>query len=177
MQGSNGAIFNASESRGNLVREGILKPIQFSEWATPIVPTVKPDKSVRICGDFKLTINQAAKLDRYPVPRIENLFGNLSGGQLFSKLDIRQAYQQILLKEESTAYVVINTHHSLFHYNRLPFVFARFGLPHMVVTDNPKCFTSEEFVEFLEKNGVAHVTSAPYHPDTNGLAEKSSSII
>ena len=49
-----------------LTQEGILRPVQFAEWAAPIVPVLKSDKSsVRICGDFKQTVNQAAKLDRF----------------------------------------------------------------------------------------------------------------
>ena len=56
-----------------LQQEGIIEPIQFAEWAAPIVPVLKSDgKAVRICGDFKLTVNQASKLDRYPIPKIEN---------------------------------------------------------------------------------------------------------
>ena len=75
------------------------------------MPVLKSDRtSVRICGDFKLTVNQASKLDRYPTPRIEDLFARLSGGKVFSKLDLSQTYQQVLLEEESRAYTVINTH-------------------------------------------------------------------
>ena len=109
------------EELDRLVQEGILEPVQFSEWAAPIVPVIKPDKSVRICGDFKLTVNQASKLDRYPIPRIDDLFATLAGGESFTKLDMSQAFQQILLDEESKSYVVINTHKGLFRYNRLPF--------------------------------------------------------
>ena len=77
-------------------------------------------KSVRVCGDFKVTINQASRLDRYPIPKIEDLLARLAGGKLFTKLDMSQAYQQLLLNEESKKYVVINTHRGLFRYNRLP---------------------------------------------------------
>ena len=50
-------------------------------------------------------------------------------------------------------------------------VFARFGLPMTCVTDNGPNFASQEFNLFLEKNGVRHITSAPYQPSTNGQAE------
>ena len=50
--------------------------------------------------------------------------------------------------------------------------FAVFGLPKTVVTDNGPCFTSSEFEQFLLKNELAHKTSPPYHPASNGLAER-----
>ena len=105
-----------------LVAEGTLEPVQFSDWASPIVPMLKADKSsVRICEDFKQTINPVSKLDRYPIPKIEDLFASLAGGQSFTKIDLSQAYQQLLLDDESKQYVVINTHRGLFRYTRLPF--------------------------------------------------------
>ena len=51
-------------------------------------------------------------------------------------------------------------------------LFAKLGLPEMVVTDNGTCFVSQEFEQFLQKNGIKHTTSAPYHPASNGLAER-----
>ncbi|XP_041379565.1 uncharacterized protein LOC121392407 [Gigantopelta aegis] len=52
-----------------LEKAGIIEPVEFSEWAAPVVPVIKRDGTVRICGDYKLTVNQAAKLDTYPLPR------------------------------------------------------------------------------------------------------------
>ena len=112
----------AEEELHRLVQEGILEPIQYADWAAPIVPVWKNDKeSIRVCGDFKLTVNKVARLDRYPIPRIEDLLTKLAGGKRFSKLDMSQAYQQLLLDESSRQYVVINTHKGLFRYSRLPF--------------------------------------------------------
>ena len=66
------------------------------------MPVVKSDgKFLRICGDFKLTMNQASKLDRYPIPKVEDLFAKLAGGKAFTKLDMSEAYQQLLLDKES----------------------------------------------------------------------------
>ena len=101
---------------------GIISPIQFSEWAAPIVPVLKSDKkSVRICGDYSVTINKASKLESYPIPKLDDLLTALSGGIVFTKLDMSQAYQQIELDEASKQFTVINTHKGLFTYNRLPF--------------------------------------------------------
>ena len=77
--------------------------------------------SVRICGDFKGTINPVSKLDRYPIPKLEDLFTKLAGGKAFTKLDLSQAYQQVRLDDNSKQYVVINTHKGLFRYTRLPY--------------------------------------------------------
>ena len=94
-----------------LCAEGIIEPVSFAEWAAPIVPVLKSDKTtVRTCGDFKLMVNQVSKLDRYPNPKIEDLFSQLAGGKSFMKLDLSQAYQQICLDVESKPYVTINTH-------------------------------------------------------------------
>ena len=103
------------EKLERLVSEGIIEPVQFADWAAPIVPVVKSDgKSLRICGDFKLTMNQASKLDRYPIPKVEDLFAKLTGEKAFTKLDMSQAYQQLLLDKESRKYAVITTHRGLF---------------------------------------------------------------
>ena len=97
-----------------LMSLGILEPRQFSEWSSPIVPVLKSDGSVRICGDFKVTLNSVSKLDCHLIPRIKDLFATLGGGKLFSKLDMSQAYQQLELDEVSKQYMAINTHKGLF---------------------------------------------------------------
>ena len=109
------------EELDRLTTDGIIEPRQFADWAAPIVPVLKGDQTVRICGDFKQTINQASKLDRYPIPKIEDLFAGLAGRTVFSKLDLSKAYLQIPLDEEAQAVAVINTHKGLYQFNRLPY--------------------------------------------------------
>ena len=100
---------------------GVMEKVEFSDWATPIVPVLKPDGSVRICGDYKVTINPVLDVPEHPMPTADDLFTQLNGGEKFTKLDLSSLYQQVLLDEESRKYVTINTHLGLFRYTRLPF--------------------------------------------------------
>ena len=74
-----------------------------------------------MCGDFKVSVNPVLLAEQYPLPPIEDIFANLAGGKHFSKLDLRQAYHQLEVTEESKKYLTINTHKGLFQYNRLVF--------------------------------------------------------
>ncbi|XP_025199038.1 uncharacterized protein K02A2.6-like, partial [Melanaphis sacchari] len=104
-----------------LIKSNILVLIDYSEWATPIVPILKPDGTVRICGDFKITINPVLEGTEYPLPKIEHLYANVSGSRYFSKIDLKDAYQQMVIKESDRKYTTINTHKGLFNYTRNPF--------------------------------------------------------
>lgn len=95
--------------------------MKYSEGAAPVVLVVKRDVTIRLCGNYKVTVNQATNTDIYPLPRIEEVLATLSGGKLFSKIDLASAYQQVLLDEESKKYTTFNMHKGLFVYNRLCF--------------------------------------------------------
>ena len=81
----------------------------------------KGDGALRVCGDYKVTINPALVVNKYPLSRPEKLMAQLAGGQNFSKLDLSQAYEQIELDSDSHKYVTINTHLGLYQYTRVPF--------------------------------------------------------
>ena len=104
-----------------LENEGILEPVTYSEWAAPVVPVPKTEGQIRLCGDYKVTINPVLEVDQYPLPKPDNIFATLSTGKVFSKIDLTHAYQQMKLTEDSRNYVTINTHRGLFRYTRLPF--------------------------------------------------------
>jgi hypothetical protein len=107
-----------------LERDGIISKIDMSDWASSIVPVLKKDGSVRICGDFKVTVNQVLQVDQYPLPCIDDIFATLAGGRKFTKLDIRQAYLHMPLDDDSKKLLTINTHKGLSEYNRLTFGIA-----------------------------------------------------
>ncbi len=108
-----------------LVDDGILEAVDPMvtpiEWASPIVIAVKSSGAIRICGDFKVTINPHIITDRYPLPRFEEIAAKLNGCQYFSVIDLKDAYLQLPVAEESRKYFVISTHKGYFVYTRLPF--------------------------------------------------------
>lgn len=103
-----------------LEKLGIISPTSSTEFATPIVPVLKRDGSVRICGEYTTTLNPMVGMDRYSLPRIDELFAALTGGKHFSKMDLNRAYQ-VPIAEESARYLTLSTHKVLTSVNRLPF--------------------------------------------------------
>eukprot|EP00105_Crassostrea_gigas_P033303 XP_011456634.2 PREDICTED: uncharacterized protein K02A2.6 [Crassostrea gigas] len=112
------------EELDRLQQAGVISPVKFSDWATPIVPLPKANGKMRICGDYKVTLNPAMKIEQYPLPKIADIFASFGGGQKFSKIDLTQAYLQMEVDEVSRNLLTINTHKGLFCFNRLPFGIA-----------------------------------------------------
>lgn len=102
-----------------MVQAGILKPVNTSRWATPVVPVLKSDGSIRICGDFSVTVNPRILIDEHPLPTHEELFAKMAGCRYFSKIDLKQAYLQLELREEDKEILTLNTSKGLYQCNRL----------------------------------------------------------
>ena len=127
---------------------------------------LKKNGKVRLCGDYKLTINQVSPTETYPLPRADEIYAKLAGGKLFTKLDMSNAYLQLPLDAESKKFTTINTHKGLFEYTRLPFgvasapaIFQRYmdtllqGIPQVSVYINDiliAAATVEEHLHTLE---------------------------
>ena len=104
-----------------MIAEGLLVPVDNSEWASPIVPVAKPDKTIRVCGDYKSTLNPALDTKTYPLPTVDECFAGMVGGKLFSKIDIKSAYNSLLLRKCDQALTTLNTQLGLLMWTRLPF--------------------------------------------------------
>ncbi|CAA9997059.1 unnamed protein product [Nesidiocoris tenuis] len=104
-----------------LMAADIIEPVDHSPWATPIVPILKPDGTVRICGDYRLTLNPVLEATGNSLPKIDHLCANFANARIFSKIDLRDAYQQMELDNQSRVCTTINTHLGLFRYKRLCF--------------------------------------------------------
>ncbi|XP_061509326.1 uncharacterized protein K02A2.6-like [Anopheles gambiae] len=111
------ALVDAELSR--LQSLGIITPIDFSEWAAPIVAIRKPNGKVRICADYSTGLNEALESNHYPLPTPEEIFAQLNGSVVFSIVDLSDAYLQVEVEDESKHLLTINTHRGLFQFNRL----------------------------------------------------------
>ena len=95
----------------------VISKTEKGECASLIVIVPKADKTIRICGDYKVSINRC--MEEQPLPNTEDLFATLAGGTSFSKLDL--SYQQLMLDEESEKYLTVNTHKGLYKFHRLSY--------------------------------------------------------
>ncbi|GFQ85833.1 retrovirus-related Pol polyprotein from transposon 412 [Trichonephila clavata] len=110
-----------------LEKEGIIEKVESSEWATPIVPVVKTDGSIRLCADYSVTLNPNLIVPQHPLPRLEEIFASLNMGKQFTKLDFKHAYLQMKVHPESQKLMTINTHKGLYVCKRL--VYGLNGAP------------------------------------------------
>lgn len=104
-----------------LVDEEVLVPTAHSDWATPIVPVLKSNGTVRLCGDYRSTVNLVTDTDTYPLPTLDEAFTALQGGIIFSKIDLERAYTQVSVDEPTAQLLTINTPKGLYKMKRLAF--------------------------------------------------------
>lgn len=104
-----------------MVNNGILQKVDSSSWATPIVTPLKPDGRVRICGDFRVTVNPYLKQAATTTREVEDMFLGMTGSKFFSKVDLTNAFLQVPLDESSKELTTIHTSWGLFQFQFLPF--------------------------------------------------------
>ncbi|XP_058828544.1 uncharacterized protein LOC131688354 [Topomyia yanbarensis] len=102
-----------------LERANIITPVDFSDWAAPIVVVRKTNGSIRICGDYSTGLNNALQPHQYPLPLPEIIFNKLANCIVFSRIDLLDAFLQVEVDESSRELLTINTHRGLYRYNRL----------------------------------------------------------
>ena len=116
-----GLVDAVKEELDRLVQEKILFPTDQSDWATPIVPVRKPSGKIRVCGDYKVTLNPHLSNMVSTTPHIEDIINNMHSSSWFSEIDLENAYHQIPLDEESSQLTTISTPFGLYRYKTLPF--------------------------------------------------------
>ncbi|XP_057302734.1 uncharacterized protein K02A2.6-like [Hydractinia symbiolongicarpus] len=102
-----------------LEEAGIIESVEGpQEWVSNLVATPKSDNSVRLCLDAR-SINTAIQGEIHPIPTLESILDDMHGGKIFSKIDMKEAYTQIDLEEESRELTNFHTSFGIKRFKRL----------------------------------------------------------
>lgn len=103
-----------------LEQNDIIEKVEYADWASPIVTVIKPNKrDIRVCMDGSKTINPFILTHHYPLPVIDEALTNICGAKVFAVIDLKGAYQQLRVSEETKKLLVINTHKGLYAYKKI----------------------------------------------------------
>lgn len=98
----------------------VVSPVEYSDWAAPIVVAPKPGGKIQVCADFSTGLNKQLDLHQHPLPRTQDLLASLGQNEYYMKIDFSDAYLQIELDKEAKKLVIVSTHKGLYRYNDLP---------------------------------------------------------
>lgn len=109
------------EQLKDLLENGFIRP-SVSPWGAPVLFVRKKDGSLRICIDYR-QLNKVTIKNKYPLPRIDDLFDQLQGARFFSKIDLRSGYHQLKIREHDIPKTAFKT-----RYGHFEFLVMSFGL-------------------------------------------------
>ena len=115
-----------SERIAELERSGVVESVKASEWVSPLVVTKKRNGDIRVCVDLRQA-NRAVVTDGYPLPHIEDMLHMLRGSKWFTKLDLKDAYHQVVLHPDSRPLTTFVTPDGLKRFCRIPFGLSSAG--------------------------------------------------
>ena len=102
-----------------LLDKGFIKP-RTSPWGVPVLFAKKKDKTLRLCIDYR-QLNRVTIKNRYPLPRIDDLFDQLREALVYSKLDLRSGYHQLRVRETDIPKTTFRTCYGHFEFTVMPF--------------------------------------------------------
>jgi hypothetical protein len=103
----------------DILRKGLIRP-SSSSWRSPVLFVDKSDGSSRLCTDYRM-LNDVTIKNKYPLPKIEDLFDQLNGSQDFSKIDLRTGYHQLKIRATDVLKTAFTTRYGLYEYTVMSF--------------------------------------------------------
>ncbi|GJU78202.1 reverse transcriptase domain-containing protein, partial [Tanacetum coccineum] len=108
-----------SEQLKELSDKGFIRP-SSSPWGAPVLFVKKKDGSFQMCIDYR-ELNKLTVKNRYPLPRIDDLFDQLQGSSVYSKIDLRSGYHQLRVREEDIPKTAFRTRYGHYEFQVMPF--------------------------------------------------------
>ncbi|GJU21126.1 putative nucleotidyltransferase, ribonuclease H [Tanacetum coccineum] len=108
-----------SKQLQELSEKGFIRP-SSSPWGAPVLFVKKKDGSFRMCIDYR-ELNKLTIKNRYPLPRIDDLFDQLQGSSVYSKIDLRSGYHQLRIREEDIPITAFRTRYGHYEFQVMPF--------------------------------------------------------
>ncbi|GJY39344.1 hypothetical protein Tco_0425708 [Tanacetum coccineum] len=108
-----------SDQLKELSDKGFIRP-SSSPWGAPVLFVKKKDRSFRMCIDYR-ELNKLTVKNRYPLPRIDDLFDQLQGSSIYSKIDLRSGYHQLRVREEDIPKTAFKTRYGHYEFQVMPF--------------------------------------------------------
>ncbi|GKA64906.1 putative reverse transcriptase domain-containing protein [Tanacetum coccineum] len=108
-----------SEQLQELSDKGFIRP-SSSPWGAPVLFVKKKDGSFRMCIDYR-ELNKLTVKNRYPLPRIDDLFDQLQGSSIYSKIDLRSGYHQLRVREQDIPKTAFRTRYGHYEFQVMPF--------------------------------------------------------
>jgi hypothetical protein len=131
-----------------LQAKGLIRP-SSSPWGAPILFVGKKDGTQRMCVDYR-SLNEVTIKNKYPLPRIEDLFEQMKGASVFSKIDLRSGYHQLKIQESDISKTAFRTRYGLYEYTMMSFE----------LTNAPAYFMylmNKVFMEYLDRFVVVFI--------------------
>ena len=102
-----------------LLDKGFIRP-SVSPWGAPVLFVKKKDGSMRLCIDYR-DLNKVMVRNKYPLPRIDDLFYQLQGACVFSKIDLRSGYHQLRVRRKDVLKAAFRTRYGHYEFLVMPF--------------------------------------------------------
>jgi hypothetical protein len=151
-----------------LLEKKYIRP-SVSPWGPPVLFVKKKDGTLRLCIDYR-QLNKMTIKNKYPLPRMNDLFDQVGGAKIFSKLDLQSDYHQVKIKDEDIRKTTFQTRYRHYEFIVIPFGLTNTPTPFM-------CLMNNIFSQYLEKFVVVFIDDILVYSKTEEEHDKHLRIV